>query len=81
LINDCGTTGDILVYNIGFERGKLNDLIKIFQSTDEINNIIGRLKDLMIPFQKKMVLHPTMKAVTQLNMYYQHWFQSSHTKI
>ncbi len=22
LITDCGTTGDILVYNIGFERGK-----------------------------------------------------------
>jgi hypothetical protein len=59
LINDCGTTGDIVVYNIGFERGKLNDLITIFPIyTYEINNIIGRLKDLMIPFQKKMVLHP-----------------------
>jgi hypothetical protein len=63
LINDCGTTGDILVYNIGFERGKLNDLITIFPIyTKEINNIIGRLKDLMIPFQKKWYYTPAMKG-------------------
>lgn len=63
LINDCGTTGDILVYNIGFERGKLNDLIKIFPVyTYEITNIIGRLKDLMIPFQKKWYYTPAMKG-------------------
>ncbi|MEN8890894.1 MAG: DUF2779 domain-containing protein, partial [Wenyingzhuangia sp.] len=30
MIQDCGTSGDILVYNIGFERGKLNDLINVF---------------------------------------------------
>ena len=63
LINDCGTSGDILVYNIGFERGKLNDLITIFPIyTKEINNIIGRLKDLMIPFQKKWYYTPAMKG-------------------
>lgn len=63
LINDCGDTGDILVYNIGFERGKLNDLISIFPTyTYEISNIIGRLKDLMIPFQKKWYYTPEMKG-------------------
>lgn len=63
LINDCGDTGDILVYNIGFERGKLNDLITIFSIyNNEINNIIGRLKDLMIPFQKKWYYTPAMKG-------------------
>ena len=30
LIEDCVTSGDILVYNIGFEIGKLNDLIDVF---------------------------------------------------
>ena len=25
LIQDCGSSGDVIVYNIGFERGKLND--------------------------------------------------------
>ena len=63
LISDCGSTGDILVYNIGFERGKLNDLITMFPIyTYEISNIIGRLKDLMIPFQKKWYYTPAMKG-------------------
>ncbi len=63
LINDCGNYGDILVYNIGFERGKLNELITIFPIyTFEINNIIGRMKDLMIPFQKKWYYTPEMKG-------------------
>ncbi len=63
LITDCGTSGDILVYNIGFERGKLNDLIELFpQYTNEINNIINRLKDLMIPFQKRWYYTPAMKG-------------------
>ena len=63
LISDCGSTGDILVYNIGFERGKLNDLITMFPIyTSEITNIIGRLKDLMIPFQKKWYYTPAMKG-------------------
>ncbi len=63
LINDCGSNGDILVYNIGFERGKLNDLITMFPMyTYEIINIIGRLKDLMIPFQKKWYYTPEMKG-------------------
>jgi hypothetical protein len=31
LIKDCGTSGDIIVYNIGFERGKINDLIEVFR--------------------------------------------------
>jgi hypothetical protein len=63
LLNDCGTSGDILVYNIGFERGKLNDLIELFpQYANEINNIINRLKDLMIPFQKRWYYTPEMKG-------------------
>jgi hypothetical protein len=54
LIKDVGTKGDILVYNIGFERGKLEDLAELHPSKSaEINAIIDRLKDLMTPFQKK----------------------------
>ncbi|MBI9041955.1 DUF2779 domain-containing protein [Lutibacter sp.] len=61
LIEDCGTYGDVLVYNIGFERGKLNDLMALYpQYTFEINNIIIRLKDLMTPFQKKWYYSPKM---------------------
>lgn len=63
LIQDCGNSGDVLVYNIGFERGKLNDLIEINPKYHkEIHAIINRLKDLMIPFQQKWVYTPQMKG-------------------
>lgn len=63
LINDCGTNGDILVYNIGFERGKLNDLIDTFpEYSNQLRGIVNRLKDLMIPFQQKWYYTPEMKG-------------------
>lgn len=63
LIQDCGSEGDILVYNINFERGKLKDLAAIFpQYAQQINDIINRLKDLMLPFQKRWYYSPAMKG-------------------
>jgi len=63
LIEECGTNGDVIVYNIGFERGKLNDLMMLFpEYTNELTNIIDRLKDLMIPFQQKWYYTPEMKG-------------------
>jgi hypothetical protein len=63
LIEDCGASGDVLVYNIGFERGKLNDLREVFpQYSSELKEIVNRLKDLMIPFQQKWYYTPEMKG-------------------
>lgn len=63
LIQDCGTTGDILVYNIGFERGKTNELLKFApEHNDALRNIIGRFKDLMTPFQKRWYYSPDMRG-------------------
>ena len=63
LIHDCGTSGDILVYNIGFERGKINDLIEVFpEYSNELRGIVNRLKDLMIPFQQKWYYTPEMRG-------------------
>ena len=63
LFHDCGSSGDILVYNIGFERGKLNDLIDIFPKySNELREIVNRLKDLMIPFQQKWYYTPEMRG-------------------
>jgi len=63
LINECGDSGDILVYNIGFERGRLNELIEQFpEHNDPLQAIIDRLKDLMIPFQNKWYYTPQMKG-------------------
>ena len=61
LIEGCGASGDVLVYNIGFERGKLNDLREVFpQYSSELREIVNRLKDLMIPFQQKWYYTPEM---------------------
>jgi hypothetical protein len=63
LIKDCGTEGDVLVYNIGFERGKLNDLIKFSPKHEvPILKIIDRLKDLMTPFQMRSYYTPEMQG-------------------
>lgn len=69
LIKDCSDKGDILVYNIGFERGKLNDLADIFPKDSEaINKIVGRLKDLMIPFQQRWYYTPAMQGSYSIKM-------------
>ena len=63
LIKECGNTGDIIVYNISFERGKLEDLINLYpEYKTKLNKVIGRLKDLAIPFQKKWYYVPEMKG-------------------
>jgi len=63
LISDCGVSGDILVYNISFEKGKLQDLIETFPNYSvQLQNIISRLKDLMVPFQKKWFYTPEMRG-------------------
>ena len=63
LIHDCGSRGDILVYNIGFERGKIDDLIKACPKySKELRSIVNRLKDLMIPFQQKWYYTPEMRG-------------------
>ena len=63
LINDCGNYGDIIVYNISFERGKLKNLIKNFPNYSlQLTSIINRLKDLMLPFKNKWYYSPKMKG-------------------
>ena len=63
LINDMNKEGDILVYNIGFERGRLNELIRILPKYQaQLESIIDRMKDLMIPFKEKWYYVPAMKG-------------------
>jgi len=63
LIQDCGEQGDILVYNIGFERGKLTQLAIDFPKYEkQIGRIVERLKDLMIPFQQRHYYMPAMRG-------------------
>lgn len=63
LIKDCGIKGDILVYNIGFERSRLNELAIDFPKYKKnIQNIVDRLKDLMIPFRERWYYMPEMRG-------------------
>ena len=63
LINDCTGTGDVIVYNVGFERGRINDLIQFSpQHALPLQKIIDRLKDIMIPFQKRWYYKPEMQG-------------------
>ena len=63
IIKDCTGTGDVIVYNVGFERGKLFDLIEAFPECKfPILKIIDRLKDLMAPFRDRHYYTPEMKG-------------------
>ena len=63
LIQDCDEEGDILVYNIGFERGQLYGLATLFpQYEEQLIDIASRLKDLMIPFRNKWYYSPKLKG-------------------
>ena len=63
LIDDCGTVGDVVVYNRGFEQGKLRDLAGHFhQYKTSLLAIHDRMVDLMIPFQKGWYYTPDMNG-------------------
>lgn len=63
LLSDCDKNGDILVYNIGFERSKLQDLMKFSPpNASDIQRLIDRLKDLMLPFKKQLYYTPEMQG-------------------
>ena len=63
LIHDLGSEGDVLVYNITFERGKLNELARdLPHHRRALEAIIARLKDLMIPFQRGWYYVPAMNG-------------------
>jgi hypothetical protein len=63
LLVDTLKDGDILVYNKGFETARLAELARDFpQYQGDIKDLILRIIDLMIPFQKKYYYTPEMKG-------------------
>ncbi len=62
LIEGLGDTGPILVYNIGFERARTQELAVRFPDlADELNAISGRMVDLL-PIARQHYYHPDMKG-------------------
>ena len=63
LIKFCAGTGSVIVYNKGFESSKIEQLAIAFpEFKNELQQIISRIKDLMIPFQKKWYYNKNMKG-------------------
>lgn len=63
LLDDLGSTGDVLTYNMSFERGRLIELAQdLPQYAQAIEAILPRLKDLMVPFQQGWYYLPTMNG-------------------
>lgn len=63
LIDDCGKDGDVLVYNKAFEASRINELISAFpRYGSRLQNIVDRMVDLAVPFQKKWFYTPEMRG-------------------
>ncbi|NNJ52603.1 MAG: DUF2779 domain-containing protein, partial [Ignavibacteriaceae bacterium] len=63
LLNDTRGKGDVIVYNKSFEITRLKELVRDFpEYADEIEKLTLRIKDLMIPFQRKYYYSPEMKG-------------------
>jgi hypothetical protein len=63
LLNDTKGKGNIVVYNKAFEITRLKEIARDFPNyVDEIEKLILRIKDLMIPFQRKYYYAPEMKG-------------------
>ena len=59
LIQVCGDSGSIVVYNEKFEKGRNIDLAKLFpQYAPELESINNRIVDLMEPFNRRWLYKP-----------------------
>lgn len=63
LLEDTANNGDIIVYNKSFEITRLKEIARDFSVyAAKIDKLISRIKDLMIPFQRKYYYSPEMKG-------------------
>jgi hypothetical protein len=63
LLKVTSRKGDVLVYNKSFEVTRLKEIARDFsRHSAEIEKLAARIKDLMIPFQKKFYYAPEMKG-------------------
>jgi len=67
LQNAIANEGNILAYNKGFEEGILRDMAKAFPDySDWIEQVCGRLVDLLAPFRNFDYYHPAQKGSASL---------------
>jgi hypothetical protein len=63
LIQDIGTSGDIIVFNRSFEASRLNEIAASFPEYNAaVKNIVSRIKDMMLLFQQRHFYVPEMRG-------------------
>ncbi len=63
LLKDIGKSGDVLVYNKAFESTRLRELAVDFPAyAKRIENVLSRVKDLMVLFRQKQYYTPEMNG-------------------
>ncbi|MCE9508318.1 MAG: DUF2779 domain-containing protein [Alphaproteobacteria bacterium] len=63
LIRLCGSDGSVIVYNQSFEEGVNEALILAYPAVSaEIAAINARMVDLLVPFQKRWLYHPSQNG-------------------
>jgi hypothetical protein len=63
ILNVTKGKGDVIVYNKTFEITRLNEIARDFpEYAEDIEKLISRIKDLMVPFQKKYYYSAEMKG-------------------
>ena len=63
LLRDTEGVGDIIVYNQSFEMNRLREIAEDFPKYQkQITERLERIKDLMLPFQRKYYYKPEMKG-------------------
>lgn len=67
LVESCGGTGSVVVYNQPFEAGVNEILAETFPDhAAALRAINGRMVDLLIPFRSRFLYHPDMKGSASL---------------
>lgn len=67
LLKDTEKPGTILAYNVGFEKGRLNEIARDFPKyKKQIEERVPRLVDLMTPFAKRLFYKPEMRSSNSL---------------
>jgi hypothetical protein len=62
-----GPDGTVLCWNMGFEKGVLEDLAEVFPAEAErLAGLVKRMDDLIIPFRNFWVYHPRQKGACSL---------------
>lgn len=67
-LTECmGTAGSVMVYYASFEKSRLEELRQSFpEYAERIDNIIGRMVDLIVPFQAFHYYHPSQRGSASL---------------